>query len=45
MTGKNIGPPGLGSKQLGPYCQDLRADIFPVQTDQTRNIYHMADAI
>ena len=44
LYGKNIGQPGLGSKQLRPYCQEPRADMFPVQTEQTRNIYrHMAN--
>ena len=44
LYGKYISPPGFGIKQFGPSCQDLRADIFPVQTgEQTKNIYHMAN--
>ena len=36
---------GVGSKKLGSYCQDLRADIFPIHTEQTKNIYYMAKTI
>ena len=45
-TGENIGLPGLGSKQLGLYCQVLmRVDIFPIQIKQMRNIYHMTNTL